>query len=81
MFMDMDLFVSNLYQPCHDLLLGGGGYSDIFNIRRLGSIFGVKNFEFQYFVGFSEKMNIFFAGYFLGSSQNWTIFRGYFYTF
>ena len=22
MFMDMDLFVSNLYQPCHDLSCG-----------------------------------------------------------
>ena len=24
-------------------------------IRRLGSFFGVLNFEFQYFLGFSEK--------------------------
>ena len=38
----------------------------------LGSFFGVQNFEFQYFLGFSEKINIslgikisliFFGGY------------------
>ena len=47
---------------------GGGGYSDISYIRRLGSnfwsvqniwisgqIFWVQKFEFQYFLGFSEK--------------------------
>ena len=32
-----------------------GGYSDISYIRRLGSFFMVQNFEFQYFLGFSEK--------------------------
>ena len=31
-------------------------------IRRLGSIFGVPNFEFQYFLGFSEKYFFFFWG-------------------
>ena len=46
-------------------------------IRRLGLFFGVQNFEFQYFLGFFRKMNIFW-GYeivvdiFWGSSQNWT---------
>ena len=35
---------------------GGGGGTLIFSyIRRLGSYFGVQNFEFQYFLGFSEK--------------------------
>ena len=35
---------------------GGGGDNLIFSyIRWLGSFFGVKNFEFQYFFGFSEK--------------------------
>ena len=31
-------------------------------IRMLGSFFGVQKFEFQYFLGFSEKL-IFFWGY------------------
>ena len=30
-------------------------------IRRLGSFFRVKNLEFQYLFGFSEKMNIFWG--------------------
>ena len=51
-------------------------------IRRLGSYFWVQNFEFQYFLAFSEK-SLFWGGIkilwiFLGSSQNWTIFRGHF---
>ena len=29
------------------------------HVRRLGSFWGVQNFEFQYFLGISEKMNIF----------------------
>ena len=45
----------------------------------------VQNFEFQYFLGFSEK--IIFSGYedfvdiFLASSQNWTIFSCHVYAF
>ena len=31
------------------------------HIRRLGPFFGVQNSEFQYFLGFSEKL-IFFGG-------------------
>ena len=64
-------------------------------IRRLGPFFWVQNFEFQYFLGVFKKINIFwgyedfvdiffFFFFFLGgggSSQNWTIFRGYFYAF
>ena len=35
---------------------GGGGCTLIFSyIRRPGLFFGVKNFEFQYFWGFSGK--------------------------
>ena len=65
---------------------GGGGGSDISYIRRLGSFFGVQNFEFQYLLGFSEKIHIFWGMkilwiFFWGSSQNWTIFRGHFYAF
>ena len=41
----------------------------------------VQNFEFQYFWGFSEKETFFVHEDFLGSSQNWIIFRGYFYAF
>ena len=37
-------------------------YSNIFMyIRRLGSFFGVQNFEFQYFWGVQKK--IYFLGY------------------
>ena len=62
-----------------------GGYSDIFIHSRLGSFFGVQNFEFIIFGGFQK--NEYFLRYedfvdiFLGSSQNWTILRGHFYTF
>ena len=38
--------------------------------------FWVQNFEFQYFWGYEDFLDIFG-----GSSQNWTIFRGYFYAF
>ena len=44
---------------CHQYLRDAysprGGGSDIF-VRRLGSFFGVQNFEFQYFWGVSEKL-------------------------
>ena len=33
----------------------GGGTLIFAYTRRLGSFFGVQNFEFQYFSGFSEK--------------------------
>ena len=49
---------------------GGGGTLIFSYIRRLGSLFWVQNFEFQYFWGFSEKIIIFgvwsFCGYFWG---------------
>ena len=65
---------------------GKGGGTLIFSyIHRLGPFFWVQNFEFRYFWGFQK--NKYFLGYenfvdiFLGSSQNWTIFRGHFYAF
>ena len=61
----------------------GGGYLDIFiYIRRLGPFLGVQNLEFQYFEGFQKYR--YFRGYedFVDISlQNWTGFRGHFYTF
>ena len=33
----------------------GGGDLIFLYMRRLGSFLGVQNFEFQYFLGFSEK--------------------------
>ena len=54
-------------------------------IRRLGSFLGVQNFEFQYFLRFSEILIFFwkwrFCGYFFGSSQNWTVFSMHFGSF
>ena len=62
---------------------GGGGCSDIFiYIRRLGPFLGVQNLEFQYFRGVQKYH--YFWGYedFVDISlQNWTGFRGHFYTF
>ena len=65
---------------------GGGGGTLIFSyIRRLGPFFGGQIFEFQYFLGFQKNEYHFgyekFLDIFLGSSQNWTSFRGYFYVF
>ena len=52
---------------------GGRGGTLIFsNIRRLRSFFLVQNFEFQYFIGFSEKKNIFSVMKIL-----WTFFGGH----
>ena len=57
-----------------------GGTLIFSHIRRLGPFLGVQNSEFQYFLGFSEKI-IFFFGYedfvdiFFGSSQNWASLR------
>ena len=51
---------------------GGGGGTLIFSyIRRLGSFFGVQNFEFQDFLGF-RKINIF-----LGMKILWIFFWGH----
>ena len=44
--------------PCRPK--GGGGTLIFSYIRRLGPFFGVQNFEFQYFLGFSEII-IFFG--------------------
>ena len=57
---------------------GGGGGTLIFSyILRFWLFWGVQNFEFQYFGGYSEDCVDIFGG----SSQNWTIFRGHFYVF
>ena len=40
---------------------GGGGTLIFSYIRRLGSFFGVQNFEFQYFWGFQK--NEYFLGH------------------
>ena len=65
---------------------GGGGTLTFSYIRRLGPFFlGFKILNFNIFLGFQK--NKYFFGYenfvdiFLGSSQNWTIFRGHFYAF
>ena len=61
---------------------GGGGYSEIFHIHRLSRFLGGQNYEFPYFGGFSENLDIFrvwvffFSDIFLGSLQNLTIFMG-----
>ena len=60
---------------------GGGGYSDTY----VGSFFWFKILNFNIFWGFQKSEYILgyedFVDMFLGSSQNWTIFRGHFYTF
>ena len=72
---------------------GGRGNVIFSYIRRLGSFLGVQNFDFRYFFFFFlggggggfRKMNFLggmkFLWIFFGSSQNWTIFRGYFHAF
>ena len=51
----------------------GGGVTLIFSyIHMLRSFFWVQNFEFQYFLGFSEKINIF-----LSMKILWTFFGGH----
>ena len=71
---------------------GGGGYSDIFiHTYRLGSFFWFKILNLTFFFGGGGgggQKNEIFCGtlmkilwIFLGSSQNWTIFRGHFFVF
>ena len=61
-----------------------GGYSEIF-IRRLGLFFGFKILNFNIFGGFQKNGKKIgyedFVDIFLGSPQNWTIYRGHFYAF
>ena len=70
------------------VLGGGGGGTQILSymyIRRLVHFWGVQNFKISIFLGVFRKMNIFWGmkklWIFLGSSQNWTTFRGHFYAF
>ena len=66
---------------------GGGGGALLYFHTYVGSVhfFGVEFLNFNIFLGFQK--NEYFFGYehfvdiFLGSSQNWTSFRGYFYVF
>ena len=62
-----------------------GRYSDIFIHHRLGSFFGFKILNFNIFWGFQKNKYFLgcedFVDIFLGSSQNWTIFKGHFYAF
>ena len=51
---------------------GGGGTLIFSYIRRLGPFFRVQNFEFQYFLGFSEKLILF-----LGMKILWIFFWGH----
>ena len=51
---------------------GGGGTLIFSYIRRLRLFFGVQDSEFQYFFGFSEKMNIFG-----GMKISWIFFGGH----
>ena len=49
--------------PKSDVIRGWGGRALIFSyIHRLRSLFWVQNFEFQYFLMFSEK-NEYFGGF------------------
>ena len=60
----------------------GGGTLKFSYMRRLGSFIVFKILNFNIFWVFT-KMTIFgvwrICGYFLESSQNWTIFKGNFY--
>ena len=48
---------NSIFQPdCMPRGGGGGGTLILSYIRRLGSFLGVQNFEFQYFLSFSEKI-------------------------
>ena len=51
---------------------GGGGTLIFSHIRRLGPFFWVQNSEFQYFLGFSEKLIFFW-----GIKILWIFFRGH----
>ena len=82
----INLFARISKAPCYPGGGGGGGTLIFSYIHRLGTFFLVQNFEFQYFFWFFRKINTFlgyedFVDIFWGSSQNWTIFRGYFYAF
>ena len=74
-----------------DILLeispGGGGLLWYFHTYvGSGQFFGFKILNFNILGGVFRRVNIFwgirtFCGYFLGSSQIWTILRGHFYAF
>ena len=72
--------------PPHHHHQGGGGGTLIFShIRSSGHFLGFKILNFNIFGGFQKNKCFLeykdFVDIFGGLSQNWTIFRGYFYVF
>ena len=69
--------------------MGGGGTPIFSYIRRLGSFFGVQNFNIFFFWGGGWFRILFLGGgvyedsvyIFCGVITNWTIFSGYFNAF
>ena len=59
---------------------GGGGPLILSYIRRLRSLFLFKSLNFNIFGVFRNGFED-FVDIILGTSQNWTIFRGRFYVF
>ena len=68
-------------------MCGGRGLWYFHTYLGSGHFLGVKILNFNIFGGFQKMNTFYFFGYedfmdiFLGSSQNWTIFRGHFYAF
>ena len=68
------------------VLLPQGGTLIFHTYVNSGLFLGSKFLNINIFWGFSKNVDIFwgyedFVDIFWGSSQNWTIFRGYFYAF
>ena len=53
--------ISEPYTGHKEVMSPGGGTLIFSYIRRLGPFFGVKNFEFRYFLGGFWKINIIFG--------------------
>ena len=85
---DLRREILHLRSVCPFFPRGGGGGTLIFSYKcGLRLFLGFKVFSFNIFEGF-QKTEYFwgyedfvFCGMFLGSSQNWHIFRGHFYAF
>ena len=68
------------------LILKGRGYSDILHIRRFGQFLGFKILNFNTLGDFQKNEYVFFwyedfVDIFMGSSPNWTGYRGHFCAF
>ena len=72
-FLIMPTYLEAYYSPRGGGGGGGGGGTLLSYISRLGLIFGVQNFEFQYFWGFQKNE------YFLGVRMKilWIFFLGH----